>query len=81
MFDRICDAVEASRNRDDFGNARSVEKVIEEAERNCIARVAELGALATDKQLKTLKVGDIPNVAPAYQRQIGFGPSNPPRYL
>jgi len=81
VLDRICDAVEASRNRDDFGNARSVEKVIEEAERNCIARVAELGALATDKQLKTLKVGDIPKVAPAYQKKIGFGPSNPPGYL
>jgi len=81
VLDRICDAVEASRNRENFGNARSVEKVIEEAERNCIARVAELGALATDKQLKTLKVGDIPNVAPAYRRQIGFASGNSPGYL
>jgi hypothetical protein len=70
--DRISEAVEVARCHSDFGNARSIERVIEEAERNCVSRMAALGKLATDRRLRTILAEDVPHVAPPYRKLIGF---------
>lgn len=60
----------------EFGNARTVENLIETAERNVVTRTAELGNLATERELRTITKADIPTVRQSTQKRIGFGPSS-----
>ena len=61
------------RNRPNFGNARDVENMIAEVERNQNLRLAPLDDLATEDERKLLIVEDLPDVAPApSERTIGF---------
>jgi SpoVK/Ycf46/Vps4 family AAA+-type ATPase len=61
------------RNRPNFGNARDVENMIAEVERNQNLRLAPLDDLATEDERKLLIVEDVPDVAPApSERTIGF---------
>jgi len=81
-LEKLAQGVEASRNKLEFGNARSVEKILEEAERNCIARITKLGALATRRHESTIEVEDVPDVAPPLPpRPIGFTSGKTPGYL
>jgi SpoVK/Ycf46/Vps4 family AAA+-type ATPase len=81
-LDRLATAIEASRAKTEFGNARSVEKILEEAERNCVARVARLGPLATNRHLSTIEPMDVPDVAPPVPKKtIGFVSAQSPGYL
>lgn len=81
VIDKIVDAVEAAREKPDFGNARSVEKVLEECERNCTTRVSKMGSLATERMLRTIDVDDVPQIAPTYKKQFGFVSRNQPGYI
>lgn len=65
----------ASRNSSGFGNARSVENVLEAAQRSAVNRTSALGNLATEKELRTILAEDIPVVAPEKKKVIGFGPT------
>lgn len=65
----------ASRNSTGFGNARSVENVLEAAQRSAVNRTSALGNLATEKELRTILTEDIPVVAPEKKKVIGFGPT------
>jgi hypothetical protein len=81
-LERLAAGIEASRAKTEYGNARSVEKILEEAERNCVARVAKLGALATNRHLSTIEPEDVPDVAPPVPKKtIGFTAPQPPGYL
>jgi AAA+ superfamily predicted ATPase len=81
-LEKLAQGVEASRNKLEFGNARSVEKILEEAERNCIARITKLGALATRRHESTIELEDVPDVAPPLPpRPIGFTSGKTPGYL
>lgn len=81
-LERLAAGIEASRAKTEYGNARSVEKILEEAERNCVARVAKLGSLATNRHLSTIEPEDVPDVAPPVPKKtIGFTAAQPPGYL
>ena len=81
-LEKLALGVEASRKKPDFGNARSVEKILEEAERNCVSRVSKLGGLATRRHLSTIEPVDVPDVAPPVPpKRIGFAPKQTPGYL
>jgi SpoVK/Ycf46/Vps4 family AAA+-type ATPase len=62
------------RNDPGFGNARTVENILEAAERNLVNRTASLGALATELELRTVLVEDLPEVIKQQTKQIGFRP-------
>lgn len=65
--------LEDMRKRPNFGNARDVENLIQEIERNQILRLAPLDDLATEDERRLLIVDDVPDVAPApSERTIGF---------
>jgi len=64
-----------SRNEPGFGNARTVENILESAQRNVVNRTSPLGNLATEKELRTILTGDIPETAPPRTKVIGFGPA------
>lgn len=68
--------LENTRKQDDFGNARTVENLLETAERNVVNRTSHLGNLATEKELRTITADDLPDAAPPQRKQIGFGPSS-----
>jgi hypothetical protein len=81
-LEKLALGVEASRKKPDFGNARSVEKILEEAERNCVSRVSKLGGLATRRHLNTIEPVDVPDVAPPVPpRVMGFARRETPGYL
>lgn len=71
-LERIVAATVADRGKEGFGNARSVENLIEAAQRAAAGRVARLGILATESELNTITADDVPNVSPTVQRRIGF---------
>lgn len=75
-LDRIVAAVAALRDKQGFGNARSVENLLEAAHRNVVARVAELGNLATERELSLILGDDVPLTAPEPRRRVGFGPNS-----
>lgn len=81
VVDQVVHAVEATRDKPDFGNARSVEKVLEECERNCTTRVSKMGSLATERMLRTIEADDVPRIAPTYKKQFGFVSRNQPGYI
>jgi stage V sporulation protein K len=60
-----------------FGNARSVENLLEAAERNAVNRTSQLGPLATEKELRTIVSADIPSpeelsTSDVNKKTIGF---------
>lgn len=71
--EKMCRLFGEMRNRPNFGNARDVENMIAEVERNQNLRLAPLDDLATEDERKLLIVEDVPDVAPApSERTIGF---------
>lgn len=68
--------LEMVRNTKEFGNARTVENILETAERNVVTRTSHLGNLATEHELRTITSADIPASAPRREKRIGFGPSS-----
>lgn len=64
-----------AREASGFGNARTVENVLEAAQRNAVNRNAALGNLATEAEMRTILQDDLPEVAPQKKKVIGFGPS------
>ena len=71
--EKMCRLFEEMRNRPNFGNARDVENMIAEVERNQNLRLAPLDDLATEDERKLLIVEDVPDAAPApSERTIGF---------
>ena len=71
--EKMCRLFGEMRNRPNFGNARDVENMIAEVERNQNLRLAPLDDLATEDERKLLIVEDVPDVAPTpSERTIGF---------
>ena len=64
------------RNDPGFGNARTVENILEAAERNLVNRTASLGALATELELRTVLGEDLPEIIKQQTKQIGFRPNS-----
>lgn len=62
--ERIAALVESERESGSFGNARTVEKIIEGAQRQCASRCAKLGPLATERALQTLLLEDLDELPP-----------------
>lgn len=73
--DRMAILLARSAETDAFGNARTVENILESAERNVVDRNSSLGNLATEAELRTITADDLPDVPPAHRKVIGFGPS------
>lgn len=73
--DRMAGLLARAAEGDAFGNARTVENILESAERNVIDRNSSLGNLATEAELRTITSDDLPDVPPAHRKVIGFGPS------
>ena len=79
-FDSTCSerfkqAAENISKSDLCGNARDIRNLYEQSVRNQFSRVAEIGDLATTKELITLMGEDVPVVEPPQQqktKQIGF---------
>lgn len=69
--------VERERESRSFGNARTVEKIIESAQRKCATRCASLGPLATERALQTVLLEDLDEL-PAVDTQPE---RQDPRYL
>lgn len=75
--DAIRVALLGESKKEGFGNARAVENLIEAAERNAVNRTSQLGALATEKELRTITVEDVPSleelsVSENKKKSIGF---------
>jgi stage V sporulation protein K len=68
--------LDTARSTKEFGNARTVENILETAERNVVTRTSHLGNLATERELRTITAEDIPKVPPRHQKRIGFGPGS-----
>ena len=68
--------LENARSAKEFGNARTVENILETAERNVVTRTSHLGNLATERELRTITRADIPDTPPRQQKRIGFGPGS-----
>jgi stage V sporulation protein K len=61
------------RSAEGFGNAREVENLLDTAQRNIVARVSELGNLATSRESATVLSEDIPDATePVVKRPFGF---------
>ena len=69
---KVMDMLESKRKAKNFGNARDVENLLDEAQRNAVARNAKLGNLATENELNTLIVSDIPEVEDTVKIPFGF---------
>lgn len=72
-LDKIGLILNAERHTAGFGNARSVENILESAQRSAAGRMSKLGNLATELELRTLLPIDIspPELKP--KKQFGFG--------
>lgn len=75
--ERIAALVELERESGSFGNARTVEKIIEAAQRRCASRCARLGSLATERALQTLLLEDLDDLPPVKSEPA----YRDPRYL
>ena len=69
--------LESEAKKTGFGNARTVENILEAAERNAVTRTSALGVLATEKELRTITSEDVPttgDLASSEQKKntIGF---------
>jgi AAA+ superfamily predicted ATPase len=70
---KIRDVMSKERLSEGFGNAREVENLLDAAQRNIVARVSDLGNLATSKESATVFPDDIPSATePVAKRPIGF---------
>ena len=70
---KIRDVMSKERLSEGFGNAREVENLLDAAQRNIVARVSDLGNLATTKESATVFPDDIPSATePVAKRPIGF---------
>ena len=56
----------------DFGNAREVESLIEEAKRNQLNRLAPLDDMATSEERRTILQEDIPKRQQPKSKRVGF---------
>ena len=56
----------------DFGNAREVESLIEEAKRNQLNRLAPLDDMATSEERRTILQADIPKRQQPKSKRVGF---------
>lgn len=73
--EKMASILSASRNEEGFGNARSAENLVEAAHRNTISRVSQLGNLATEDEISTVTLDDVPNTVSLEgksTRQVGF---------
>jgi len=64
--------VEKLLPKDDFGNAREIESLIEEAQRNLLTRIAPLDDLATREEQCLLLEDDIPFRESPSGKRVGF---------
>ena len=70
---KIREVMSKERLSEGFGNAREVENLLDAAQRNIVARVSDLGNLATSKESATVVPDDIPSATePVAKRPIGF---------
>jgi len=70
---KIREVMSKERLSEGFGNAREVENLLDAAQRNIVARVSNLGNLATSKESATVVPDDIPSATePVAKRPIGF---------
>jgi stage V sporulation protein K len=68
--------LESEAKKAGFGNARTVENILEAAERNAVTRTSALGVLATEKELRTITSEDVPttgDLASSEQKKNKFG--------
>jgi stage V sporulation protein K len=76
--DRMREALRQEKDKDGFGNARTVENMLDQAQRNATLRMSHLGNLATDAESRTIRGEDVDfkeELIP--KKQIGFsGRSN-----
>lgn len=67
-------ALSASRNNENFGNAREVENLMDVAQRNLIERLAHLSNLATHEESSRIIAEDVPAPTSETKKQpVGFG--------
>ena len=76
--DQMREALRLEKEKDGFGNARTVENMLDQAQRNATLRMSHLGNLATDAESRTIRGEDVDfkeELIP--KKQIGFsGRSN-----
>ena len=76
--DRMREALRLEKEKDGFGNARTVENMLDQAQRNATLRMSHLGNLATETESRTIRGEDVDfkeELIP--KKQIGFsGRSN-----
>jgi len=76
--DKMREALQLEKEKDGFGNARTVENMLDQAQRNATLRMSHLGNLATDAESRTIRGEDVDfkeELIP--KKQIGFsGRSN-----
>ena len=76
--DRLREALRLEKEKDGFGNARTVENMLDQAQRNATLRMSHLGNLATETESRTIRGEDVDfkeELIP--KKQIGFsGRSN-----
>lgn len=71
--DRMREALRLEKEKDGFGNARTVENMIDQAQRNATLRMSHLGNLATETESRTIRGEDVDfkeELIP--KKQIGF---------
>ena len=64
--------VEALISKENFGNAREIESLVEEAQRNLANRLAPLDDLATSNEKRLILESDIPTREKPISRKYGF---------
>jgi probable Rubsico expression protein CbbX len=71
--DRMREALRQEKDKDGFGNARTVENMLDQAQRNATLRMSHLGNLATEMESRTIRGEDVDfkeELGP--KKQIGF---------
>jgi len=71
---RMRDVIVKLLPKDDFGNAREVESLIEEAQRNLLTRIAPLDDLATTEEQCLIREEDVPVRESPSGKRVGFFP-------
>jgi stage V sporulation protein K len=57
--DKMREALQLEKEKDGFGNARTVENMLDQAQRNATLRMSHLGNLATDAESRTIRGEDL----------------------
>jgi stage V sporulation protein K len=71
--DQMREALRLEKEKDGFGNARTVENMLDQAQRNATLRMSHLGNLATEMESRTIRGEDVDfkeELGP--KKQIGF---------